>query len=329
MYERIIRYFRDHQQQFVSGQQLSELLQCSRTAVWKHIQQLKNEGYRFESAPRKGYRLIAWPDRLGIGEITAACAECALVRRMHVLHSVDSTQSEAHRLVAAGAGEGTLVVAEEQTAGRGRIGRSWHSPAGKGIWLSLVLTPPITLQFAPQMTLLTAVALCRTIRRECGIDIGIKWPNDLLAHGRKVSGILVESSGEDERIRYMIVGVGISCNLEEADFPEELREKAVSLKMLTGRSFDRAALIGAFLREFEMLYRAYLEKGFEPIRTLWEAFAVTLGKPVRVRSGSAIVEGIAEAIDDRGALLVRRPDGSTAALYSGESEDFSSGESQD
>ena len=320
MNERIIRFFLDHPGEYISGEELSEHLKCSRTAVWKHIQQLRRRGYRFESAPRKGYRLIGRQDAFGRDEIAAALAGCKLIRSIHFHETVDSTQAEAQRLVAAGAGEGTLVVAERQTAGRGRAGRFWHSPAGKGVWLSLVLKPPIALQFAPQMTLLTAAALCRAIRRECGIDAAIKWPNDLLWNGRKISGILAEASGENELVRHVIIGVGIDCNLEEHDFPEELRGRAASLKIASGRSVDRAALTGAFLREFEALYAAYLERGFEPIRALWETFAETLGKAVRIRSGGAVVEGTAEAVDERGALIVRRPDGSRVTVYSGETE---------
>src|SRR5690554_5100928 len=178
MNDLIVQYFLDRPDQFVSGEQLSQSLNCSRTAVWKHIQELKKTGYRFESIPRKGYKLIQKPSLFNAPELIAACSTSQLARHIHLFDELESTQTEAHRLVANGSGHGTLVIAERQTSGRGRMGRPWHSPAGLGIWMSLVITPQLTLPFASQITLLTAVALCRTIRKSYSVDIGIKWPND-------------------------------------------------------------------------------------------------------------------------------------------------------
>jgi BirA family biotin operon repressor/biotin-[acetyl-CoA-carboxylase] ligase len=318
MNDLIIQYFMNRPEQFISGEQLSQSLSCSRTAVWKHIQELKKLGYRFESSPRKGYKLIQKPELFRAVELIAACGSSTLGRHIHLYDKLESTQTEAHRLVANGSGHGTLIIAERQTSGRGRMGRPWHSPAGLGIWMSLVITPQLTLPFAPQITLLTAVALCRTIRKNYQVDIGIKWPNDLLIKGRKVSGILVESSGEDERIRYMVVGVGIGCNLESEDYPEELREIATSLTMETGVRIDRTQLIAGFLQQFEELYGLYLEKGFAPIRTLWESLSVSLHKPIHILSGGEWIEGIALGIDEMGALIIRQSNGEALHVYSGE-----------
>jgi BirA family biotin operon repressor/biotin-[acetyl-CoA-carboxylase] ligase len=320
MNERILKVFMEQQDQYVSGEHLSQLLNCSRTAVWKHIQQLKQEGYSFESVPRKGYRLMEKPERINAAALSLACAQVGLVRRICFYDSLSSTQTEAHRLVAEGAGHGTLVVAEAQTSGRGRRGRHWLSPPGKGIWMSLVITPSITLPLAPQITLLTAVALCRTIRKVIQVDVGIKWPNDLLIYGKKISGILVESSGEDERIRYMVIGVGIGCNLELEDYPLELQDIATSLYITSGKKVDRIQLLQSFLLEFGAMYDLYLDKGFDPIRTLWETLSVSLGRQIRFQDGSDWLEGEAMSIDDRGALLVRRSDGSSVAVFSGDSQ---------
>lgn len=319
MNDLIIQYFMNRPEQFISGEQLSQSLKCSRTAVWKHIQELKKLGYRFESSPRKGYKLIQKPELFRAVELIAACGTSNLGRHIHLYDKLESTQTEAHRLVANGSGHGTLVIAERQTSGRGRMGRPWHSPAGLGIWMSLVVTPQLSLSFAPQITLLTAVALCRTIRKNYQVDIGIKWPNDLLIKGRKVSGILVESSGEDERIRYMVIGVGIGCNLETEDYPEELREIATSLTIESGVRIDRTQLIASFLQQFEELYGLYLEQGFAPIRTLWESLSVSLHKPIRILSGGDWIEGVALGIDEMGALIVRQSNGEALHVYSGES----------
>jgi BirA family biotin operon repressor/biotin-[acetyl-CoA-carboxylase] ligase len=318
MNDLIVQYFMDRPDQFVSGEQLSQFLNCSRTAIWKHIQELKKTGYRFESSPRKGYKLIQKPGLFRASELIAACSPSNLGRHIHLFDELESTQTEAHRLVANGSGHGTLVIAERQTSGRGRMGRPWHSPAGLGIWMSLVITPQLTLPFAPQITLLTAVALCRTIRKNYQVDIGIKWPNDLLIKGRKLSGILVESSGEDERIRYMVIGVGIGCNMETEDYPEELREIATSLCIETGVRIDRTELIASFLPQFEELLGLYLEQGFAPIRTLWESLSVSLHKPIRVLSGGKWIEGLASGIDEMGALIVHQSNGEPLYVYSGE-----------
>ncbi|MEX2416238.1 MAG: biotin--[acetyl-CoA-carboxylase] ligase [Paenibacillaceae bacterium] len=318
MNDLIVQYFMNRPDQFISGEQLSQFLNCSRTAVWKHIQELKKLGYRFESIPRKGYKLTQKPDFYHVVELIAACSSSELGRHIHLYDKLESTQTEAHRLVANGSGHGTLVIAERQTSGRGRMGRPWHSPAGLGIWMSLVITPQLALPFASQITLLTAVVLCRTIRKNYQVDIGIKWPNDLLIQARKVSGILVESSGEDERIRYMVIGVGIGCNMETEDYPAELRGIATSLSMETGVRIDRTQLIASFLEQFEELYKLYLEQGFAPIRILWESLSVSMHKPIRILSGGDWKEGVALGIDEMGALIVRQSNGEALHVYSGE-----------
>jgi BirA family biotin operon repressor/biotin-[acetyl-CoA-carboxylase] ligase len=318
MNDLIVQYFLNRPDQFVSGEQLSQSLNCSRTAVWKHIQELKQSGYKFESIPRKGYKMIMKPSLYRASELITACSSGGLGTHIHLFDEVESTQTEAHRLVSGGSGHGTLVIAERQTSGRGRMGRPWHSPAGIGIYMSLVITPEITLPFSPQITLLTAVALCRTIRKNYQIDIGIKWPNDLLINGRKVSGILVESSGEDERIRYMVIGIGIGCNMAAEDYPEELKGIATSLCMETGKIIDRTALIASFLQQFEELYHLYMNSGFAPIRTLWESLSVSLHKPIRVLTGGKWIEGMALGINEMGALIVRQTNGELSYVYSGE-----------
>jgi BirA family transcriptional regulator, biotin operon repressor / biotin---[acetyl-CoA-carboxylase] ligase len=318
--DRIVQIFEANKGEYLSGEQLSSQLNCSRTAVWKHIASLREQGYQFESAPRRGYKLIEVPPKLDLSLLLNAMRTRVMGRSVQLMEEVDSTQAAAQSLAVQGAQEGTLVIAEAQTNGRGRMNRKWHSPKGKGIWMSLLLRPLVPLQFAPQLTLLTAVAVCRTLRKSCQIDIGIKWPNDLLVNGRKVCGILLESSAEDERLKHVIAGIGISANLSADDFPEELKGIATSLYLETGEIVQREAIIGAFLDEFEELYQLYHEQGFAPIRVLWEALSVSLHRPIRVRTPQGSLEGIADRIDDRGALIVTHKDGSQTAVYAGDVE---------
>jgi BirA family biotin operon repressor/biotin-[acetyl-CoA-carboxylase] ligase len=198
------------------------------------------------------------------------------------------------------------------------MGRSWISPAGKGVWMSMVLRPAIPLQLAPQLTLLTAVALCRALKSVVPLDIGIKWPNDLLIGGRKISGILLESTADEERIKHVIAGIGISVNLEAEDYPEELRAIATSLRIEAGKPVDRTDVIAAFIKQFEHLYALYRQEGFGPIRLLWEALSVTLHRPVRLNSSAGLVQGTPIGLDDQGALLVRTDDGTVVPVYSAE-----------
>jgi BirA family biotin operon repressor/biotin-[acetyl-CoA-carboxylase] ligase len=314
--EQLIRLFDDNPDVFLSGEELSIQLQCSRTAVWKHIERLRLEGYVFEAVSRKGYKFISKPDKLDIERISKQLQTQTFGRVIRYFDQVESTNTVAHSLVAEGAAEGTLVIAEHQTTGRGRMGRVWHSPKGKGLWMSLILKPRIPLQFAPQLTLLVAVALCRTIRQLTALSVGIKWPNDLLIEGKKVSGILLESSADEEKLQHVIAGIGISVNLEPDDFPEELRNVASSLKIQVGHKLDRAELLCQFLLELETLYELYQEQGFAPIKLLWEALTVSLGSPVRQPGPNGLTEGIAEGIDDSGALTVRLADGSVVRWFS-------------
>ncbi|MBN2984275.1 MULTISPECIES: biotin--[acetyl-CoA-carboxylase] ligase [Cohnella] len=303
---------------YVSGEEISRRLGVSRTAVWKQVRKLEAEGFRIEAVPRLGYRLAGRPERLSQAELAGRMKTRSFGRVLHLLESVHSTQDVMRKLAEEGAPEGTLVIAEQQTAGRGRMGRSWVSPAGKGIWMSLLLRPRLPMQATPQLTLLAAVALSRAISAVVPLSIGIKWPNDLLVDGRKISGILLESATEDERVRYIVVGIGVSVNLEREDYPEEVAGKAVSLKMAAGRPVDRAELIACTLQEFENLYELYLQEGFEPIRALWEARSVNLNRPAVLHTPKGVIEGVPRGLSDMGGLRVELPDGSIETVYSAE-----------
>ncbi len=315
----LLSLLEEREGEYVSGEEISRMLNVSRTAVWKQVRKLEAEGFRIEATPRLGYRLTSKPARLTLQELLPKLRTDAFGRRLTLLDVTDSTQNELRKLAEQGAAEGTLVIAEQQTSGRGRMGRSWVSPAGKGIWMSLLLRPPVPLPLAPQLTLLAAVALSRAISEQLpSLDIGIKWPNDLLVGGKKISGILLESAAEDERLKYVVVGLGISANLDAEDYPEDLLSRAISLKMASGRTVDRSGLIAAVLEQFERLYKLYLEQGFAPIRTLWEARSVTLGNPAELHTPQGIVSGVPRGLDEMGGLRVELPDGSMRTIYSAE-----------
>ncbi|WP_425459225.1 biotin--[acetyl-CoA-carboxylase] ligase [Fontibacillus phaseoli] len=303
---------------YISGEEISKALSISRTAVWKQINKLREEGYEFEAVSRKGYRLMSSPDKLQAHDVLDRLQTRTFGRQLKLLGVTSSTQEEARRLAEEGAPSGTLVVAEEQTGGRGRQGKKWFSPPYKGIWMSLLLRPQRPLSFAPQLTLLTAVAVCRAVRKVSGVDAGIKWPNDLLANGKKICGILIESAGEDERIKYCIIGIGIDVNVDRDEMPAALHDIATSLKMESGQAQNRAELIAAVLDELELLYALYEEEGFAPIRHLWEALSVTLGRRVAVKTAQRDVNGTAEALDESGALVVLDDSGKKIMIFSGD-----------
>ncbi len=303
---------------YISGEEISKALSISRTAVWKQINKLREEGYEFEAVSRKGYRLTSSPDKLVDLDLLERLQTRTFGRQLKILNVTSSTQEEVRRLAEEGAPSGTLVIAEEQTGGRGRQGKKWFSPPHKGIWMSLLLRPQRPLSFAPQLTLLTAVAVCRAVRKVSGIDAGIKWPNDLLVQGKKICGILIESAGEDERIKYCITGIGIDVNVDRDEMPAELHDIATSLKMESGQVQNRAELIAAVMYELELLYTLYEEEGFAPIRHLWEALSVTLGRRVTVKTAQGDVNGTAEALDESGALVVLDDGGKNIMIFSGD-----------
>ncbi|MEK8127363.1 biotin--[acetyl-CoA-carboxylase] ligase [Paenibacillus filicis] len=319
MSERLIELFEQSDGGFVSGEHLSGVMGISRTAIWKQIERLKQQGYLFEAVPRKGYRLLSAPEKFPIAEFLSALQTERFGRQIKYSEEVESTQLVIQQLVQAGAEEGALALAELQTAGRGRLGRVWHSPKGKGLWFSVLLKPEwLNLADTPQLTLLTAVAVCRAIRAVTSLDVGIKWPNDLLVGGKKIGGILLEASVENGSLRHVIAGIGISVNLAPEDYPAELLEKATSLSIAAGTKIDRAALLNRILTELEQVYALYRTEGFAPVKLLWEALTVSLGRRISSTTAQGPIEGFAERIDDHGALSLRMDDGSVRILYSGD-----------
>lgn len=304
---------------YVSGQALCDRLGVSRTAVWKVINQLKEEGYEIESVTGKGYRITGRPDRITAEEITSRLDTDWAARPVRYFDSVDSTNNEAKRLAEQGAPEGTLVVAEEQTQGKGRRGRAWMTPTGTAIAMSLVLRPGTRLHpdRAPMLTLVMGMTVAAACREVTSAAIGIKWPNDVVSQGRKICGILTEMSCEVDFINYVVIGIGINTGIET--FPPELQETAVSLHTLMGRKPDRARLIAACMKAFERYYGLFMKtQDFTLLMEEYNALLVGKGGRVRVLSPGNEFEGISEGINPMGELRVRREDGTEETVFAGE-----------
>lgn len=309
MRARILKLLRQQSQDYLSGEEISRQLAVSRTAVWKHIQELKNHGYEIEAHPRKGYRLKSRPDLLLPEEIRAGLATQLLGKQIVHFYDTSSTNNEAKRLAADDAVEGTIVVSEAQTLGRGRLNRGWFSPPGGGVWVSVILRPPFPPQEAPKCTLMAAVATVEAIREASGLNCGIKWPNDILWQGRKLVGILTEMSAEMDAINFVVLGIGINVSLQESDFPEELRNIGASVSMGAEREVSRVEVLQKLLERLEYWYQVVKQEGFEPVLEAWRRESVTLGQPVRVLAGEETYDGVAEELAEDGSLLVRTEKG--------------------
>ncbi|MGQ9920281.1 MAG: biotin--[acetyl-CoA-carboxylase] ligase [Desulfobacca sp.] len=299
----------------LSGEQLGARLGLSRTAVWKRIERLRALGYQVDGSPRRGYRLAPGQDLLLPAEIRAALPLKWLRGPVYHFVSLPSTNDAAKKLARQGAPEGTLVLAETQSAGRGRLGRTWESPAGTGLYLSLLLRPPLPPVELPKLTLLAAVAVVEAIQTATGRRTGIKWPNDIIFQGKKLGGILTEMETESDAMRHVVLGVGL--NLNTPQFPEHLQQIATSLAV-TGQAYSRLATLRAFLTAMDGLYGRFLNEEFPAILERWRQFSVTLGKTVTIRQGRDVYAGLALDVAPDGALLLARPDGTVAVILSGE-----------
>ncbi|WP_042457784.1 bifunctional biotin--[acetyl-CoA-carboxylase] synthetase/biotin operon repressor [Neobacillus dielmonensis] len=318
--KKLLDAFTQAGEQFLSGQHLAEVIGCSRTAVWKHIEELRKEGFELEAVRKKGYRILKTPEKITADEIRLGLTTQFIGKNIHYQESVESTQLIAHKLTAENVSEGTVVIAEEQLSGKGRLNRKWHSPKYTGIWMSLILRPNIALNKAPQLTLLTAVAIVQAIEEVTGLTPVIKWPNDILINGRKVTGILTELQAEADRIHSIIVGIGINVNQKLEDFPVELQSTASSLYIESGKTISRSALIRSIFSCFERLYLLYLKQGFYPIKVLWEGYAVSIGNVIKARTLTNVIEGKALGITDEGVLLLEDLSGTIHHVYSADIE---------
>jgi BirA family biotin operon repressor/biotin-[acetyl-CoA-carboxylase] ligase len=303
----------------LSGAELAQRLGVTRAAVWARIEELRALGYEIAASPHGGYRLLSAPDVLHPDDLLSRLGPTRLIGRdVRVFRETTSTNDITEKLARDGVPEGAVVFAESQTEGRGRLGRRWVSPCGQGLWFSILLRPALRPQEATQLTIVAATALARAVREHTGLAPEVKWPNDLLLRGRKVAGILTELAAEPDRIRHVVVGIGLDVNQTASDFTPELRRIATSLRLEAGRTFNRAGLAVAILHALDLDYARLKDGQFEAVAGEWERLCTTLGRDVSIHIGPRQVRGRAESLDSEGALLVRTEHGHLERITGGD-----------
>ncbi len=316
MRSKILDELYGNRENYISGEKLATKLEVSRTAVWKHINILREEGYNIETMPGKGYKLLEMKDKLLPKEIERLLLNNSIAKEIIYFNSIDSTNNyakkEANKLE-----HGTIILAEQQIAGRGRRGREWLSPRGTGIWMSLVLKPDIPPREGIKMTQIAAAAVCESIRNLTGLDALIKWPNDLVINNKKVCGILTEMAGELNEINYIVVGIGINVNMK--NFPDEIKTIATSLFIESDKKIDRKDLVVNILKKFEELYKQYIKNlDLDETLSIIRRHSAILGKNIRIIQGKLEIKAKAVDINEEGLLLVEMEDGNKELISSGE-----------
>lgn len=317
MKEKILRMLKEAEG-YVSGQDICELLGVSRTAVWKNINQLKEEGYEIEAVQNRGYILKQTADSLSEFEIKSEINECEwFAEKIYFYDEIGSTNDECKKLAEEGAKHGTLVVAEKQTKGKGRRGRNWESPKGTGIWMTLLLRPDIEPYNSSGLTLVAAMAIDKAITEVTGLDAKIKWPNDIVVNGKKVTGILTEMSAQPEMINYIVIGIGINVNTEE--FPEDIAKTASSLKIESGKTIKRSSIIALFGKYFEQYYARYIKtQDMSLLIDEYNKELINVDRQIKVLAKENSYTGIAKGINRHGELIVETEDKELRNVVAGE-----------
>ena len=317
MTSEILKYLKE--KEYISGELLAQKLGISRVAVWKQIQKIKKMGYRIASEKNLGYCLISRPDILLPQEIQNNLPTSYIGKNIYYFPELESTNIMAKEKALLGAkkiNEGTVIIAEEQSAGKGRLGRKWFSPRG-GIWLSIILFPQLLPSYIPRITLMTAVVLVKAIEICTQIKAQIKWPNDILVNEKKICGILTEMNAELDLINWVVVGVGINVNIDYQNFPRDIQEKTTSLKEIEKKEISRVRLVQVFFKEFEKYYEILKNKEFSFILREWKIYSHTLGKKINVDMGDQIISGEAVDINEIGALILKKESGKLIEIISG------------
>ena len=302
---------------YVSGQELCRKLGVSRTAVWKNIRSLQEDGYEIEAVTNRGYRLAGVPDTIAEEEVASRLQTERMGRQIRYFSRIDSTNQYAKRIAEEGAPDGTLIIADEQTAGKGRSGRTWVTPPAEAIAFTLLLRPKLSPDRISMVTLVMGLAVTNAVNSLYDVSAGIKWPNDVVIKGRKLCGILTEMSAEVRQVNYIVIGVGINANL--TSFPEEIREIATSLKLELGRDINRAELIARVMTEFERLYAEFEAQGdLGAVMQEYNELCLNAGSKVRVLDPNGEYTGTSRGINSMGELLVETEDGKMQEVYAGE-----------
>ena len=302
----------------VSGPEIARQVQISRAAVWKHVHRLIGQGYGISHEKPGGYRLEKAPDRLLPTEILPLLTTRRMGRLIHYFETIESTNRYAMDLARSGAAEGEVVIAEAQTRGRGRLGRSFFSPSGVSFYASIILRPPIPPAVAPQITLVAGLAVALAVERASGLRPGLKWPNDVMLGPLKVAGILTEMESEADRVLHVVCGPGVNLNVSAGAFPLDLRNVATSILAATGHRVDRRVFAADFFAQMERLYDEFLKGGFAVLRKRWEAYSILNGRRVAVAGTGERIEGKVIGLDDDGALRLRTHAGEVSRVISGD-----------
>jgi BirA family biotin operon repressor/biotin-[acetyl-CoA-carboxylase] ligase len=315
----ILTALRTAGQRFVSSSDLAHKLGLTRATLHRRIDELRSLGYEIEASPHFGFCLRRAPDVLHSDDLLSRLGKVKVIGRdIRVFQETTSSSDIVDKLARDGVKEGVVVFAESQTRGRGRLGRRWLSPAGKGLWFSVLLRPQIALEVVTRLTIASATALTRAIRNQVELRPEIKWPNDVLIRGKKVAGVLTELSAELDTVKYVIVGIGVDVNLGASDLPPDLRKTATSLKLEAGHDLDRSELASAILRELDRDYARVVQGEFEVVADEWESQCTTLGQEVVIQLGDRKARGRAESLDPGGALLLRTHHGHLERICGGD-----------
>ncbi len=304
--------------EYASGTSISLRLGVSRAAVWKAVQALRKKGFRIGSRPNRGYALERGPQRIVGLDIESGLDVSVIGKSVISFDSVSSTIDIAAARARDGAFEGTVIVAESQTSGRGRLGRRWSSPPSSGIWCSIILRPAVSPRDAPKLTLLAAVAVARVLNDRYQIEAQIKWPNDVTIKGRKICGALTELVAEQDAVKYVITSFGLNVNQTPSMFPLEIADMATSMRIETGRKFERAEVLRSILRALDEQYAHFQQDGGALVRQEWRRLSCTLGKRIRVQLRQERVEGVARDIEDDGSLVVEVKGGALRSVSYGD-----------
>ncbi|MBL7068842.1 MAG: biotin--[acetyl-CoA-carboxylase] ligase [Candidatus Omnitrophica bacterium] len=313
MEEEILKVLKESQNGYVSGEEFSKRLGVTRASIWKHMESLRNIGYDIEAQPHLGYRLVGVPDKLLAHEIMWNLETKIIAKKIYSYETIDSTNDRAYKLAEEGAEEGTVVVAERQSKGKGRMGRRWSSPKG-GVYLSLILRPKLMPTEISKLTLVAAVSVAQTIRSATGLQPLIKWPNDILIGRNKLCGILTELKAEQDLTAFVILGIGINVNTRISLLPKN----ATSISKELGRDYSKIDLTKLLLKNIESHYILFKENKFKAVIDEWRNLSAILGRRVKITDKLRTIEGQAIDIDEGGALVVRLDNGFNERILAGD-----------
>lgn len=312
----IIRMFKE-KDGYVSGEEMSRALGITRAGIWKRIEELRNKGYKIQASTAKGYKLVKSPE-FSLEELEMF-VQGDMGREIIFFESIGSTNTAALELAEKGAPHGTVIIADRQAKGKGRLGRTWVSPPRSNIYMTIILRPELEPKDATLLTIMAAVSCAKGVMKSTGLKAEIKWPNDLMVSSKKLGGILTEMKSDPDGIVFAVIGIGINVNSKtKKDFPPDIRGIATSIREELGKIQSRTFIIAEILKELEHWYKVLLAEGRKPLFDEWKRLSSTLGRKVRVTAGRETFIGVAEDIDDEGMLILRLSSGVLKKISAGD-----------